>query len=263
MLSKMERLTAVSAEPLEQVRARIASAQRVVFFTGAGASAESGIPTFRDALTGLWQRFDAERLASAQGFQSDPALVWGWYEWRRMKTMQAQPNAGHRAITAFIREHPEVSVHVVTQNVDDLHERAGTPSVTHLHGSLFSPRCFACGRGANGELTESVIEEREEGRRAEPPRCQHCGGKMRPGVVWFGERLPEAEFKHATYVSQQSDVLIVVGTSGVVEPAASIVRAAHTAGSCVVQIDPNETAYVEVDYSIRGSAATVLPALLL
>ena len=256
-------LSTVSTELIERVRASIAAARRVVFFTGAGASADSGIPTFRDALTGLWQRFDAERLASAQGFQSDPALVWGWYEWRRMKTMRAQPNAGHRAITAFIREHPEVSVHVVTQNVDDLHERAGTPCVTHLHGSLFSPRCFACGRGAKGELSESVIEEPEEGRRVEPPRCRHCGGKMRPGVVWFGERLPEAEFKHATSVSQQCDVLIVVGTSGVVEPAAGIVRAAHAAGSCVVVIDPNETAYAAADYAFRGSAATMLPALLL
>ena len=114
-------LSTMSAERLEPVRARVAAAQRIVFFTGAGASAESGIPTFRDALTGLWQRFDAERLASAQGFQSDPALVWGWYEWRRMKGMRAQPDAGHRAITTFISKHLEVTVHVITQNDDDLH----------------------------------------------------------------------------------------------------------------------------------------------
>ena len=227
-------------------------------------SAESGIPTFRDALTGLWARFDAATLASAQGYRDDPALVWGWYEWRRMKVMQATPNAGHVAIADFVRDHPTKLLEVITQNVDDLHERAGCASVMHLHGSLFAPRCFACAKSARPELMENIPDEPEDGRRVEPPRCEHCNGKLRPGVVWFGESLPRAEFRNATAAAREAHILIVIGTSGVVEPAASLVRIAKEAGTFVISVDPNETMVTRyVDAAVQDTAASVLPRLLL
>lgn len=162
------------------------SAQHIVVFTGAGVSAESGISTFRDDLTGLWSRFDAAELATPDAFRRDPDLVWGWYEWRRMNVLRASPNAGHVAIAAM--EHHVPKLTLITQNVDDLHERAGSGSVIHLHGSLFAPRCFACARPAR--FPDEFPDEPEGGRRVAPPKCSHCGGRIRPGVVWFGETLP-------------------------------------------------------------------------
>lgn len=162
------------------------NARHVVVFTGAGVSAESGIPTFRDALTGLWTQFDASELASPEGFRADPALVWGWYEWRRMTVMHAEPNPAHYAIAKLAGLVPQLTV--ITQNVDDLHERAGSADPVRLHGSLRRPRCFACNRPH--EFSPGIPEEPEGGRRLEPPRCGHCGGRIRPGVVWFGEELP-------------------------------------------------------------------------
>ena len=245
------------------LRNRIVAATHIVFFTGAGMSAESGIPTFRDALTGLWERFDATALASAQGYSADPSLVWGWYEWRRMKVVQAAPNAGHIAIPDFMRNHPTKLVDIITQNVDDLHERAGCAQVTHLHGSIFAPRCFTCARPANAELIEAIPDEPEGGRRLTPPRCTHCDGTLRPGVVWFGESLPQAEFKHASTAARAAEVLIVIGTSGVVEPAASLVRMAKEAGAFIISIDPNETmAGRYADAVVRDTAAGVPSRLL-
>ena len=248
---------------LMQARKAIRRADRIVFFTGAGMSAESGIPTFRDALTGLWQRFDAALLASADGFEADPGLVWGWYEWRRMKVMRAVPNAGHLAIAQFAAGSGPKHVAVVTQNVDDLHERAGSRDVTHLHGSILAPRCFDCGAAATEELIATVPDEPEGGRRLEPPRCLSCGGSLRPGVVWFGESLPVDAFDRATKLAQAADVFLVVGTSGVVEPAASLVRHARRHGATIVVIDPHESASTrEAHHWIVGSAANVLPAVL-
>lgn len=154
-------------------------ARHLVVFTGAGVSAESGIPTFRDALSGLWQRFDPAQLATPEAFAEDPALVWGWYEWRRMKVLAAQPNPAHRAIAELAARVPRLSL--VTQNVDDLHERAGSPAAIHLHGSLHQPRCVACGRAHDGLSTS--LREPEEGRRLEPPRPLRRAGAPRRGVV--------------------------------------------------------------------------------
>ena len=154
-------------------------AKHVVVFTGAGVSAESGIATFRDALTGLWERFDVKYLATPEAFLRDEELVWGWYEWRRMKVLRAQPNPAHIAIAALARYVPKLTV--ITQNVDDLHERAGSFGVLHLHGSLHSPRCAACSQAHS--LPRGVPEEPEGGRRVRPPRCMNCGGAVRPGVV--------------------------------------------------------------------------------
>jgi NAD-dependent deacetylase len=235
------------------------AARHVVVFTGAGVSAESGIPTFRDALTGLWERFDAAELASAEGFAADPDLVWGWYEWRRASVMRAQPNAAHRAIAALTSRVPKLTL--VTQNVDDLHERAGSEGVLHLHGSLFATRCFDCGRPAS--LASEVPDEPEGGRRVAPPRCAHCGGRVRPGVVWFGEMLPDDVLKQAFAAARDCDVLLSIGTSSLVFPAAQIPIDANRAGAKVIQVNPNATDLDAIaDFNLRGTAATVMPALV-
>ena len=174
----------------------IRKARHVVVFTGAGVSAESGIPTFRDAQTGLWTEYDAATLASPEGFRADPALVWGWYEWRRMGVLLAQPNPAHSVIAELANRFPRLTL--VTQNVDDLHERAGSYNPIHLHGSLHRPRCFVCAR--HYDYPSGIPDEPEGGRRLEPPRCTNCGGYIRPGVVWFGESLPEQVFdRHVFY----------------------------------------------------------------
>lgn len=234
------------------------NARHVVVFTGAGVSAESGIPTFRDALTGLWERFDPAELATPDAFRRDPALVWGWYEWRRMKVLQAQPNPAHLAIAALAERVPKLTL--VTQNVDDLHERAGSRDVIHLHGSLHAPRCFACARPHT--LTETP-EEPAEGRRLEPPRCRHCNGLVRPGVVWFGEMLPEAALQAAFDAAGACDLLLSIGTSGVVQPAASIPRVALQAGATVVHVNPQPAGHDgRREFSLTGAAGQVLPELL-
>lgn len=151
----------------------------LLVFTGAGVSAESGIPTFRDALTGLWARFDGARLATPEAFLGDPELVWGWYEWRRQRVLRAAPNPAHRAIAELAGRVPRLTL--VTQNVDDLHERAGSAEVIHLHGSLHAPRCFTCAAPYAG--LSNQLDEPEEGRRLAPPCCEHCAGVVRPGVV--------------------------------------------------------------------------------
>ena len=176
-----------------QLTARLKSAGHVVVFTGAGVSAESGIPTFRDRQTGLWTNFDAQSLATAEAFERDPALVWGWYEWRRCKVLASEPNAAHRAIAALAGTVRRLTL--ITQNVDDLHERAGSPEVLHLHGHICRPYCSACGR-PHPEPQPQAPEPVGE-RRLEPPRCVYCCGRIRPGVVWFGECLPRRPWEQA------------------------------------------------------------------
>ena len=234
-------------------------ASHVVAFSGAGVSAESGIPTFRDALTGLWERFDAQDLATADAFQRDKDLVWGWYEWRRIKVLRALPNPAHRAIAELARRVPKLTV--VTQNVDDLHERAGSADVVHLHGSLHTPRCFACGRPH--DHAPGIPDVPELGARIPPPHCLHCGGRVRPGVVWFGESLPETAFLRADTAARDCDVLIVIGTSGLVQPAASIPTLAKQAGAKVALINPQATLLDnQCHWSLRGMAGEVVPNLL-
>ncbi|NBF05993.1 NAD-dependent protein deacylase [Pseudomonas sp. Fl5BN2] len=238
---------------------RLAQARHVVVFSGAGVSAQSGIPTFRDALTGLWENFDPARLATPQAFREDPALVWGWYEWRRMKVLQAQPNPAHLAIAELARRVPRLTL--ITQNVDDLHERAGSPSVLHLHGSLHSPKCFACNRAFRGELPEPPTAE--QGYRIEPPRCTGCNGKIRPGVVWFGEALPQQALKDAFKAAGECDLLLSVGTSGLVQPAAQIPQLALQQGAAVVHINPQAQACAHPEeYHLKGKAGQLLPELL-
>lgn len=242
---------------LETVIEALDSASRIVVLTGAGVSAESGIPTFRDPLTGLWQRFNPSELASAQAFRRDPALVWGWYEWRRMKVLQAQPNPAHRALARLGARKPGMIL--ITQNVDDLHERAGSVDVVHLHGSLHHPYCFNCGR--EPDIPLRIPDEPEGGRLLEPPGCGHCGGRLRPGVVWFGESLPSDALARAYEAAREADFLMVVGTSGAVYPAAELPAVARRAGAKILHINLFPEPEGD-DWSIAGKAGEVLPQLV-
>jgi NAD-dependent deacetylase len=259
---------------------RLKGARRVVVFTGAGVSAESGIPTFRDPQTGLWRDFDAQALATPEAFERDPALVWGWYEWRRSMVRASEPNAAHRAIAALQGRVAQLTL--ITQNVDDLHERAGNAQVLHLHGRLGSPYCSACGCEytpppprlrrpgspqpaplADAASTESTAKAAGDGGRLQPPRCGRCGGRVRPGVVWFGETLPMPAWQQALDASRACDAFLCVGTSSIVEPAAGLTRVAIAAGSTTVQVNIDHTVLDDlVTLNLRGPAASVLPELV-
>lgn len=232
---------------------RLQDARHVVIFTGAGVSAESGIPTFREALTGLWERFDPARLATADAFRADPGLCWGWYEWRRLKVLQAQPNDAHLAIAKLADHVPRLTV--VTQNVDDLHERAGSRDVVHLHGSLHSPRCIDC--GALHECALLAADSPVDGCRIEPPRCATCGGLIRPGVVWFGEMLPEAAWSAGLAAAEECDLFFAVGTSGMVYPAAELPLRALAAGALVIHVNPVRFEVSREEYFLQEPASVL------
>lgn len=250
--------------PAELVAA-IRSARRIVVLTGAGMSAESGIPTFRDALFGLWARFDPQQLATEAGFKRDPALVWGWYEARRRGVMRTQPNAGHHALRDLAGCTWLEDLTIVTQNVDDLHERAGSTKVIRLHGSLFAPRCLACGRAPEVSASDDAQELDTVAleQAIPPPRCQYCGGAIRPGVVWFDEPLPTQEWSRAVKRVEQADLLLVVGTSGRVYPAASLPEITEGKGRPVWVIDPDAGLGTRRRAQWRSTAAAALPALVL
>ncbi|MFW0796466.1 NAD-dependent deacylase [Gordonia sp. CPCC 205515] len=238
--------------------AAVRDAEWVTVFTGAGMSAESGISTFRDADTGLWERFDPADLATPQAWARDPALVWGWYQWRARLVRDAEPNAGHHALADLASDR---TVGVVTQNVDDLHERAGSHVVSHLHGSLFAPRCSNCGTPYHG--VDADPDRAVEELRVEPPACPVCLSPVRPGVVWFGEALPEREWTRAESAVAGSDLMIVVGTSGIVYPAAALPERAVGRGVPVIEVNPEPSALSStVTHRIAAPAAVGLPALL-
>ncbi|MCK0092651.1 NAD-dependent deacylase [Rhodococcus sp. HNM0563] len=230
-------------------------ARRIAVLTGAGMSAESGVPTFRDAQTGLWEKFDPAALATPEAWNDDPSLVWAWYQWRVELVRRVQPNAGHLALSDWGRA---TDMQITTQNVDDLHERAGSAVLAHLHGSLFEPRCADCGSAA--EVPEPPAAPVE---RLEPPVCADCSGLVRPGVVWFGEMLPEQPWEAATASLREADLLLVVGTSGVVYPAAGLPSLARRHGVPVVEINPDDTDLSDqADHVWRTTAAVGLPELV-
>ncbi len=242
----------------EPILNTIKAARRIVVFSGAGLSAESGIPTFRDDLVGLWQQYDPEELASSEAFAKDPELVWGWYEWRRSRLAQAQPNAGHIAIAQWQQHYP---LTIVTQNVDNLHERAGSYSVIHMHGDLNKAYCSQCKHPH--PLVAAPANLPPEGARIQPPQCELCQNWVRPGVVWFGESLIDADLRAAIYAAENCDLVLAIGTSGVVQPAALIPYWAKEKGAIVIQINPNESAIdVVSDFNVRQSAAKVLPFIV-
>ena len=229
---------------------RLRTARRVAVFTGAGVSAESGVPTFRDAQTGLWARFRPEDLATPEAFRRDPVTVWNWYAWRRELIGAVQPNPAHRAIAGLQQRFAALTV--ITQNVDGLHQRAGSRDVIELHGNIGIDLCFECGRrGQSGAGTEV------------PPRCVHCNGRLRPGVVWFGESLPPSAWDSALECAQRADIFFCIGTSSLVEPAASLPHTARAAGAVLVQVNPAPTAHDAIAHHVlRGKAGLVMPALL-
>lgn len=243
----------------EHLITSLQKAKHIAILTGAGVSAESGIPTFRDAMTGLWEKYDPQQLASEKGFRSDPALVWGWYEWRRSAVISSSPNPAHFAIAQLQQVIPKLTL--ISQNVDDLHERAGSRDVLHLHGSLNAPHCIDCLQPY--DLLRDASCDIRESKRIEPPRCLHCGDLIRPGVVWFGESLPLDIWHDAEAASLQCDVLISIGTSGLVYPAANLPRLAKQAGSCVIQVNAEPTDLDQIaDFNLHGKAGELLPLLL-
>jgi len=238
------------------------SAHRVVVVTGAGMSAESGVPTFRDAQTGLWARYAAEDLATPEAWERDPAFVWAWYFSRFGSLAAVEPNAGHRAVATWAEVAGAESVAVVTQNVDDLHERAGSPDVVHLHGSLASFRCSRCDTAYEGRVDVPDAGDAQP-ERLDPPVCVECGGLVRPGVVWFGELLPLDAWERAVAVVESADLVLVVGTSGLVHPAAGLPVIGRGAGATVVEVNPRETDTSDVAHHVwRATAAVALPALV-
>lgn len=228
------------------------SSTNIAVLTGAGISAESGIPTFREAQTGLWSQYDPMQLATPEAFSKDPKLVWDWYLWRREVIKNAHPNPGHLALVNL--EIYYLSFTLITQNVDGLHQAAGSKQVVELHGNIFRSKC-------SRENLEFALDPENCGY---PPRCPSCDGYLRPDVVWFGESLPEAAIQRALQATQECQVFLSIGTSSLVEPAASFPSFAQSNGAIVIEINPQYTPLTNyANLSIRGNAGEVLPHLVM
>jgi len=234
---------------LQRITERLKRAMRPVVLTGAGVSAESGVPTFRGP-DGLWRNFRAEELATPEAFSADPFLVWQWYDWRRTLISRIKPNAAHYALAGLEKAKPGMVL--VTQNVDGLHGAASSRSVIEIHGSIWRVECIECKNSSdNRDVPIKIL-----------PRCA-CGGLLRPGVVWFGEPLDESVLEAAFTASANADFMLVVGTSGVVQPAASLAYRAKEAGAFMVEVNTEPSALSGImDSMVSGPAAGVLPGLL-
>ena len=234
-----------------QLLQSIYSAETITILTGAGISAESGIPTFRAAQTGLWAKFDPEELATPSAFRRNPKLVWDWYTWRRALIAQKKPNSGHRALVELARK--VSALHVVTQNVDGLHQAAGSQNVVELHGNIHHNHCMGCGEPAS-----------QWDKTQTPPTCPHCNNDyLRPSVVWFGESLSYDIINQAGIAAQQCDVLFSIGTSSLVYPAAILPQIAKENGAIIVEVNPNPTPLTaSADFAFQFSAGQFLPALV-
>ncbi len=224
-------------------------ARHVCILTGAGVSAESGVPTFREAQDGLWAKYDPHELATPEAFLANPELIWRWYRWRRDLVSDVEPNPGHIAIAGLAGLVPRLTL--VTQNVDNLHRRAGSNDVIEFHGNLFEDRCFADGSLHTGDDTAVV------------PTCPDCGGPLRPGVVWFGEAIPEQALDESCAAAADCDVFLSIGTSSLVYPAAGLADLAKQNGAVVAEINPAPTLHAAgFDFAIAGKSGTVLPELV-
>jgi len=236
---------------LEELAKRIHDAREGVVLTGAGISAESGVPTFRGK-EGLWGKFKPEELATMEAFMANPKIVWEWYKWRRELMGNVKPNAGHFALAELCKWFEQFTV--VTQNVDGLHRAAGSQRVVELHGNIHRNKCSKC---------DNAVPENLEIDPSRIPSCAKCGGKIRPDVVWFGELLPEGAIEEAFAVSERTDIFFSVGTSALVHPAASLPVIAKRGGAILVEINPEETPLTEIaDYSFRAKSGELLPELL-
>lgn len=240
---------------LRLARAAIDAADRIAVLTGAGASAESGIPTFREAQTGLWARFDPRQLASPEGFAEHPARVWDWYCWRRELIARSEPNRGHFALARLQQGKPGLTL--ITQNVDGLHQRAGSTDVLELHGNLQRTICSVTGRLIDADWLTRHSDAHP------PPSPHHPDGLARPDVVWFGEALPPATLERAFAAAADCELMLVVGTSGEVHPAASLPAIARDHGARVIDINPERTAISTIaELHLRGAGSECLPALV-
>ncbi|MFT4199911.1 SIR2 family NAD-dependent protein deacylase [Gordonia sp. (in: high G+C Gram-positive bacteria)] len=241
----------------------IRDAAHITVFTGAGVSAESGIATFRGSDDSLWGRFDPMMLASIDGWEADRDLVWGWYAWRIGQLGDVEPNDGHRALADLATA--ERTVEVVTQNVDDLHERAGSTVVSHLHGRIDALRCSVCRAPYDGAVARpqgEPFDDSPDSLRLSPPTCAVCGGAVRPGVVWFGEMLPQDQWRTALDSFDRCDLVLVVGTSGIVYPAAGLPEEAARRGVPIIEVNPEPSGLSALaSHSIRSTAAVALPAI--
>ncbi len=229
--------------------AALRDARHVCILTGAGVSAESGVPTFREAQDGLWAKYDPHDLATPDAFLADPELVWRWYRWRRDIVAEAEPNPGHHAIARLADLVPRLTL--VTQNVDNMHQRAGSCDVIEFHGNIFEDRCFADGSLQVGDETTAV------------PLCNECGNKLRPGVVWFGESIPERALHESCAAAADCDVFLSIGTSSLVYPAAGLADLAKQNGAMVAEVNPNPTMNAHsFDYALTGNSGVVMPELI-
>ena len=230
---------------------KLATAQRVAVLTGAGVSAESGVPTFRDAQTGLWSQYKPEDLATPRAFRRNPRLVWEWYEWRRKLVAGAQPNPAHLALVEMEKLFPQFDL--ITQNVDGLHHRAGSRCVIELHGNITRTKCF----------DEDKVVASWPDTGDVPPKCPNCGGLLRPDVVWFEESMPEREMQLAATAATTCEVFLSIGTSTVVYPAATLPGEALQGGATVVEINPQKTPFTaQAHFALAGAAGAVLPELI-
>lgn len=222
----------------------------IVVLTGSGTSAESGIPTFRDAQTGLWEQYRPEDLATPEAFARDPELVWNWYAWRRQLVAEAEPNDGHRAIAELTALAMKLTL--ITQNVDGLHQRAGSDEIIEFHGNIMRTRC------TEGHPAATIPRSIEM-----PPRCFKCGAMLRPDVVWFGESIQEFALERALDATKSCDVFLAIGTSAQVQPAASLAMLAKQRGATLVEINPAQTPLSDIaDFALTGRSGEILPALV-
>ncbi len=243
---------------IAQVAEALGAASLVVALTGAGVSQESGVPTFRDAQTGLWAHYDPMQLATAEAFVRNPQLVWEWYQWRSDLVARAQPNPAHKALAAM--ESLVARMVVITQNVDGLHVIAGSHEILELHGNIHRAKCFAACQGEPTIIDRATLPPEDTGH---PPRCPRCGAWVRPDVVWFGEPLPEDALRQAFEVCQMASVMLVIGTSGEVHPAASLPGIARRAGALVIEINPEATPLSRMaQITLRGPAGAMMPRIL-
>lgn len=237
----------------DSVRRWIGEARHIAVLTGAGMSAESGVPTFRDAQTGLWSRFNPQDLATEAAFRAHPQRVWDWYAHRREMIAAVQPNAGHLALARFAERHPG-RLTLITQNVDGLHQRAGQSDALALHGNIAENQWLDAPR---------TCCQPDNIQPGQPPRCRVCGNLRRPAVVWFGEHLPAAALEAAEQAARKCELMLVVGTSGEVYPAAGLALTAHQCGARVVMVNPEATPLDAVaERCLREPAALCLPSLL-
>ena len=242
---------------LQAAQFALRTAQRIAVLSGAGASQESGVPTFRNAMDGLWAKYDPTQLATPQAFRANPRLVWEWYAYRRNLVRQARPNPGHYALAELQRLHPQVVL--VTQNVDELHEQANSQDVIHLHGRIFQTKCFANCQGNPTLVDESALPPTDDA----PPPCPHCGAPLRPNVVWFNEALPTEALQRAYDAFASCDVALIVGTSGLVHPAASLPHLAKQRGATLIEVNPHESAITHQSHIwLAAPAGEALPRLL-